>query len=156
MSQSAEASILLKIAAAVGNPPTGHVALFADENGDVRKLDVAGTRFPVGGFGLPRMAAALLPDGNFTINPNSDNCSLYVLPPGRLTANRVLTINNAGGDNTKIVQVVVLDTSSFTYDIQNSTPTLMYQKTANRPAATYQFFHSGGVWGANTHWWTQG
>lgn len=106
--------------------------------------------------GLPRISPIFLPNANATIQPNTDFCSLYILPAGTLTANRVLTVDNAAGDNSKIVQIAVLDTSSFTYDIQNSTPTLQYQKTANRPAATYQLFHSGGVWSANIHFWTQG
>lgn len=106
------------------------------------------------GVGLPRQPAIYLPNADITINPNTDNCALYVLLPETLTAPRVLTVDNAGGDNSKIVQIAVRDTSSHTYDIRNSTPTLQYQKTANRPAATYQLFHSGGTWNANIHYWT--
>lgn len=101
---------------------------------------------------MPRLAT-LLTDANQTINPNTDHCALYVLPSGTLSANRTLTVTNSEGDNSKIIQIVVLDTSAFTYDINNNTPTLLYQKTASRPAAVYQLYHSGGIWGANVHYW---
>jgi len=53
------------------------------------------------------------------------------------------------------VTIAVLDTSAHVYNIMNSTPTLLYQKTASPgQALAYSLLHSGGIWQAYIHWWT--
>lgn len=106
------------------------------------------------GIGQPRPAAALLPDADLTIAPDTDKASLYILPAGRLTSNRVLTVDNAGGTASAAMYVAVFDLSAFTYTIRNSTPATAFTKGASPgQAKMYSLFHSAGAWIANIAYW---
>ncbi len=100
-------------------------------------------------------AGAALTDASVTINPTTLKISKSILQDGVITANRVLTLDNTGGAiTTQIYNVVVLDTSAFTYSIFNDQGG-GYVHPANGVHMLYRFYFDGtrfvpvGVWFTN-------
>ena len=104
---------------------------------------------PYANFYRP-LIGTLLTDADATIDPQTDKIGMYVLPAGTLTANRVLTVANAGGTSTQLVVIIRFDLSAFTYTIRNSAPTTLYTSPASPGVPIeYAIYYTGGVWVAN-------
>jgi hypothetical protein len=94
-----------------------------------------------------------LTDADITITPGDDKCSLYVLPAGTLTANRAVTVSPTNANSTDTCRIVVRDTSSHTYRINNGGGTQIYLRAASPGCAqAFDLYLSAGQWIANTRY----
>ena len=99
---------------------------------------------------------AYLGDASVTIDPNVDKCSVYIMPVNTMTTNRTVTVNNTGGTQTQVVQILRLDRTANILTINNSTPTLMFTSAASPTAdVLYQLYFTGGIWTANSIYFAQ-
>lgn len=120
---------------------------FRYESGTVQySADNGVTWMPVGHFGGLRFGG-FLTNTDQTIQPGTDKASLYILLPGVLTANHVLTVGTTGANTNDYCKIVRMDKSAFTYTIQNPTPTTLHTTTASSTVDIgYNLNFSAGNW----------
>lgn len=96
-----------------------------------------------------------LPDADTTIQPSQLQQARFILRQGTLTANRILTLGNTSAVNAEMCQIIVEDTSAFTYTIKDSAGTVLFAKAANQPAKLYMFYWYSvpALWTPYFQWW---
>ncbi len=94
-----------------------------------------------------------LTNASVTLNPETAKANKFILNDNVLTANRVLTLDNAGSTTGQIVWIVVLDTTAHTYTINNDQGT-MFTHAASGVPMVYMCYFNGTRYIANTFWYT--
>lgn len=96
------------------------------------------------GTGVPLgFSANTLTDADATITPGTDQKSQYNLPAATLTANRVLTLSNAGATSLLICDVVRFGNEAFTYTIKSAAAATLFTCPVNTPIWVELVFVSG-------------
>lgn len=88
---------------------------------------------------------ANLADTDATITPGTDKVSLYVMPAGSQTANRTITLSNAGAAQSEVVDIIREGTEAFTLTINNAAAGLLFTVPVSTAMRVEAFF-SGGAW----------
>lgn len=103
---------------------------------------------------------ANLGNADATIEPFTDQKSLYVLPAATLTANRTITLGNTSAPGAGLLWFVYIlrnDLTAFTLTIKKADGTTIYTDPASPTTPRIlQFYCSSGVWTANTGWFVNG
>ena len=92
-----------------------------------------------------------LTDANVTLQVFTAKKSLYVMPAGTLSTNRVVTMGIAGPIQSMIVFILCLDTSANTLTIKNNAGTTLFthQGSVTGPQ-WYEVFFTAADWVAST------
>ncbi len=144
--------IILPTGSSAGSINVGEKALVVDANGLVAVSDSLGQSLQLGSY--EPFHGTDLPDADTTIEPWTDKAGVYVLQAGKLTANRVLTVNNTGGSGPFVVSILVRDISANTYTIKNSAAATLFTKGASPGRAILFALYSGAGGAFATNYFT--
>lgn len=141
-------ALILPRGGSVGGINAGESALRFLADGTIVQQAPDGTQAPLDLTGFKR--GANLGDADVTIQPFTDNCSLYVIPPNTLTANRTYTLGNTSAPGAGIIWVCTIvryDRTAFTVTIKKADTTTIYTDPISPTRnAQFQFGCSAGVW----------
>lgn len=85
-----------------------------------------------------------LSDTDQTVTPGTDKLGLYVMPSGTMTANRSITLSNAGAVSGQVVDIVREGTEAFTLTILSAAAATLLVIPANTSERFEAFFN--GAW----------
>lgn len=108
---------------------------------------------PVESGNFPPAEGADLTDSDQTINPGTDKKSQYVMRAGVMTANRTVTLSNAGSPvNLYVADIIREGTEAFTLTIKRADGTTIFTIPAST-ALKAECFTNAGNWAFSLAWY---
>lgn len=146
--------LILPRGGTLGPINAGENGIIVDTDGTLKQVKADGTKIPADIMSYAR--GADLGDADATLQPFTDNASLYVLPPNTLTANRTITFGNTsapGAGQNWLCTILRYDRTAFTLTIKKTDTTTIYTDPISPTSSrALMFFAANGVWAVSQAW----